>query len=147
MTELRTIEIDLDVHKQIEMSRRDFSETPNDVLRRLIKLDKGKPPANVKPPSPPRFPWCGKGVALPHGTQLKMEYNGRQHTGQIDDGAWLVEGKKYSSPSAAASAVALTKNGGRTNLDGWMYWKIRRPIDNAWFPLRVLRKKTKPRTF
>ena len=26
-------------------------------------------------------PWSGQGIALPHGTQLRMEYNGKTHSG------------------------------------------------------------------
>lgn len=147
MTELRTIEIDFDVHKIIETARRDFSETPNDVLRRLLELDEDNEPIDVKSFTPNGASWHGKGVTLAHGTELRMHYNGREHVGQISSGKWFVEGKLYSSPSAAASAVAVTKNGGRTNLDGWMYWKVLRPSDNALLPLRLLRRETKGRMF
>ena len=34
-----SIEIDLDVRKRIEAERQEFEETPNDVLRRLLKID------------------------------------------------------------------------------------------------------------
>lgn len=147
MAELRTIEIDFDVHKLIEMERRDFSETPNYVLRRLLELDEDMQPVDVKSSTPTGASWHGKGVILAHGTELRMHYNGREHVAHIRDGKWLVEGKLYSSPSAAASAVAVTKNGDRTNLDGWMYWKACRPEDNALLPLRLLRSETKGRTF
>ena len=38
MSTLRSIEIDLDVHKCLEAERQGFDEAPNDVLRRLLKL-------------------------------------------------------------------------------------------------------------
>lgn len=147
MTELRTIEIDIDVHKMIELERRDFTETQNAVLRRLLELDEGKQQIVNQTSTPTGASWHGKGVTLAHGTELRMHYNGREHVAHIRDGKWLVEGELYSSPSAAASAVAVTKNGGRTNLDGWMYWKVLRPSDNALLPLRLLRRETKGRMF
>ena len=41
--EYKSIEIDFDVHQIIELEKRDFFESENDVLRRLLKLDE-KPP-------------------------------------------------------------------------------------------------------
>ena len=35
----RSIDIDFDVHKKIELERRSFMESPNDVLRRLLALE------------------------------------------------------------------------------------------------------------
>jgi hypothetical protein len=69
-----------------------------------------------------------------------MEYNGRQHTGIITDGEWLVEGKRFKSPSAAAGGIAVTKDGNRTSLDGWIYWHVKRPGDSDWIAIRELRR-------
>ena len=138
MAETRSIEIDFDVHQKIELERKSFSETQNDVLRRLLGLN-GNSTETRKRESGGR-PWSGKGVTLPHGTKLRMEYNGRQHNGIIEDGIWLVEDKRYSTPSAAASGVAVTKDGKRTNLDGWIYWHAKRPSDANWSAIRGLRQ-------
>ena len=85
MSELRTIEIDFDVHQMIEMERQSFMESPNDVLRRLLKIGE-RSSGNSVPVSEGRS-WSGKGVTLPHGTELRMEYRGRQYSGVIDNGA------------------------------------------------------------
>ena len=42
MAEVRTIEIDFDIHKLIETERRSFAESPNMVLRRLLNLGEAK---------------------------------------------------------------------------------------------------------
>lgn len=136
MSELRTIEIDFDVHKIIELERTGFSETPNEVLRRLLKVN-GPSPTKPTTESAGR-PWSGKGVTLSHGTELRMEYNGRQYTGAIENGEWVVEGKRFRSPSAAAGGVAVTKNGKHTNLDGWIYWYAKRPGDKEWVAIKQL---------
>jgi len=137
MSEMRTIEIDFEVHKRIEMERKSFSETPNAALRRLLKIE-GQAPVAAAAPRQGRH-WAGKGVTLPHGTELRMEYNGRVHTGRIDNGRWLVEGKSFKSPSAAASGVALTKTGRHPSLDGWIYWQVKQPGETTWILLSQLR--------
>lgn len=137
MGELRTIEIDFDVHKKIEAERTSFSESPNDVLRRLLRL--GNATATEAAKGRGRS-WSGKGVTLPDGTELRMEYNGRRYAGTISDGEWLVEGKRFKSPSAAAGGVAVTKDGTHTRLDGWNYWSVKRPGDGDWIAIRTLRR-------
>lgn len=140
MNEFRTIEIDFEVHKRIEMERRNFSEMPNSVLRRILKIDEGKKAAEKPTPTPPGRPWSGKGVTLLHGTKLRMQYNGRQHIGLIDNGEWLVEDRRFKSPSAAAGGVALTRNGKHTKLDGWNYWEARQPGNQDWARIKDLRQ-------
>jgi hypothetical protein len=141
MTDRRAIEIDFDIHKRIEAARRSFSESDIIVLRRLLKID----PDDAAPPKANGHAgtgreWFGDGATLPHGTEVRMKYNGRLHTGQIDNGDWLVEGSRYNSPSAAAGGVGRTKKGGKTSLDGWLYWEAKRPGDREWVPIKSLRR-------
>lgn len=140
MPDQRTIEIDFDIHKIIELERNSFSETPNEVLRRLLKVNGKAPAPKAEPDTAAGRPWAGKGVTLPHGTEVRMEYNGRRYTGTINNGEWAVEGKRFKSPSAAAGGVALTKDGKRTNLDGWIYWYAKRPGDTDWVSIKQLRR-------
>ena len=138
MSDMRTIEIDFDVHRAIEMERRGFDEPANAALRRLLKL--GEPKQETPKSSLPEGrPWSGKGVTLPHGTELRMDYNGRVYTGHIDNGIWAVEGKKFDSPSGSASAVGITKKGTTTRLDGWVLWQVKRPGDARFRALSGLR--------
>ena len=136
MREMRTIEIDFDVHKAIELERASFSETENDVLRKLLKLGE----ASVTTPAAETggVPWSRKGVTLPHGTRLRMQYNGQQYSGTVENGEWVVEGERFTTPSGAASRVAVTKNGNHTSLDGWAYWYVKRPGDRDWIEIRQL---------
>ncbi len=140
MAETKAIEIDFDVHKLIESKRTSFAENPNAVLRRLLNL--GEPRdggADVNSSDRYRRAWTGKGVTLPAGTKLRMEYRGREHRGVIDNAAWVIDGQRFKSPSAAAGGVAVTKNGGRPSLDGWKYWQVKRPSDAEWVALATLR--------
>lgn len=150
MSPFRTIEIDFDLHKLIEAERQGFYDTPNDVLRRKLGLPDAKPDqdplerlgheahaaAEAKKGS-----WVGKGVMLPEGTQLRMQYNGHQHAGEIKEGEWFVGGQRFSSPSAAAGGAAKTKAGTKPSLDGWIYWEVKRPGDAEWLPIKTLRRK------
>jgi hypothetical protein len=88
------------------------------VLRRLLQLPQCTAPRPDKQIAVGTRLWSVDGVTLPHGTFLKMEYNGRQHQGQIVDGKWIIDGQEFESPSGAASGVALTKRGQKTRLDG-----------------------------
>ncbi|MFN3259726.1 MAG: hypothetical protein ACE37J_04115 [Pikeienuella sp.] len=148
MGQMRAIEVDFDVHQAIELERTGFEESPNDALRRLLKLPPkalgtttGSPISPQKTSLPGIRPWSGKGVELPHGTELRMEYNGQLFRGSIENGEWVIDGKRSNSPSAAAASVATTKKGTRPSLDGWKYWEIKRPNDAHWRKLGGLRGK------
>ncbi len=141
MGEFRAIEIDFDVHKLIEGERKSFSESPNDVLRRLLGLAAGAGLAGNSPSKGNKRSWVGEGVTLPHGTLVRMHYNGRQHSGQIADGKWVVDGHIFDSPSGAASGVAITRKGQKTRLDGWRHWEVHLPTAVDWAPLGELRPK------
>lgn len=138
---MRMIEIDFDIHRLIQLERRSFDEPDFVALRRLLKL--GPPAKEVMPDAGPKSlrPWSKGGVTLPHGTELRMEYNGILHLGRISDGAWEVEGHREKSPSGAASAVARTRDGSPVNVNGKAYWHIRRPGDTDWTPYADLKRK------
>ena len=135
---MRTIEIDFDIHKAIEMERRGFDEAPNAALRRLLKLPAAHEQERAAADSDGGG-WVGDGVRLPNGTLLRMSYSRRTHEGVIDRNAWLVEGRIFKSPSDAASGVARTRQGKRTRLNGWAYWEVVLPGTKEWLRLAELR--------
>ena len=143
MSQFRTIEIDFDVNKRIEIERENFTESPNDVLRRILGIGTSSIQNKVARTGKA---WSSQGVVLPHGTEIRMTYNGIEYSGEINDGIWLVDGEKHSSPSGAASSVAKTRRGSPTNLDGWKYWIIKRPGTTTWISLSdLLKAKNKPK--
>lgn len=139
MANYRTIEIDFDIHKRIELERTGFEETPNAVLRRLLGLpsDSGAAPARALEGKA----WEEEGVILPHGCRVRMYYDrGRQfYEGQISNGRWMVAGRVFDSPSGAASELATTKKGEKTKLNGWNYFEVRTSDEEDWTSLRLLR--------
>lgn len=147
MPQLRSIEIDFDIHRLIEGERKGFDEPPYLALRRLLGLP---PPTSVEPVQSSQenagSPWTDGRLSLDHGTLIRMEYDrGRQvYEGKILDGNWVVAGRTFDSPSGAASELAVTKRGESTKLNGWLYWKVKRATDKEWVPLRSLRPKVEP---
>lgn len=147
MTETRTIEVDFDIHKLIENERRSFLDSPNQALRRLLGLPEAKHFASATGGATENpdggKPWIGKGVTLPHGTRVRMQYNSIQYCGEISDGQWLVEENLFGSPSGAASGTAITKDGGKTKLDGWGLWSALRSGDTDWIKIDILRRNAR----
>src|SRR5918995_1985399 len=109
----RTIAIDMEVHKRIEAARLSFEESDNAILRRLLRVGEAQPAGAPEPAAPPRRAkgggaadggWSkigrhGRTVFLPNGTLLRAAYGGRTVEGEVRDGAWLVNGAAYNSPS------------------------------------------------
>lgn len=135
---MHSIEIDFDVYRLLALERRSFDESENATLRRLLKLGPASMDAG---PAEKLRPWVKGGLSLPHGTQLRMEYNGTLHLGRIADGAWEVDGHREKSPSGAACAVARSKDGARVNINGKNYWQVRRPGDTDWLPYASLKRR------
>lgn len=136
MNENRMIEIDLNIHKIIEDNRQSFSETENEILCRILKI---QAPAITQKNTPTGKAWMQKGVVLPHGTLLRAEYNGTVYSGIVENGVWIVEGKKFTSPSGAMR-IAHTKIGTTPSLNGWIYWEVKRPIDTKWIAIKSLKR-------
>jgi hypothetical protein len=146
MPQLQTIDIDWDIHQLIVAERASFEEPAYLALRRLLKLPDPKAAT-----SPERrgveggIPWTEDGVSVPHGSLARMEYlRGSQvYEGQFLNGKLVVNGVPYHSLSAAADALAVTKDGSKTSLNGWNYWKAKFPNETRWRSLRDLRQKAK----
>jgi hypothetical protein len=149
--EMKTIEIDFDIHRLIELERKGFDEPENAALRRLLKLPRLDAPSTDKKAvngsdeadtaAGIGVAWSWKGVVLPHGTQLRMDYRGQMVRGHVDQGKWVIDGKSYTSPSDAAGSSVVTKSGERPSLNGWVYWEVKRPNDGNWRKLQSLKPK------
>lgn len=148
----RRIDIDVEVHKRIESARLSFNETENVILRRLLGMDGDQLISLAEAPVPGTRAtgggvgeggWSktsrnGRNVFLPNGTKLRAAYAGKEMTGDIKRGMWVVEGQKFTSPSAALNAFARTHAGETVNLNGWRHWEVRVPGAQTWIRLGKL---------
>lgn len=130
-----TIDVDFEVFKELTVRRRSEAVTENEVIRDVLGLSKSaKHSKAVAPSDNGGIPWVSKGVVFPHGTEFRATYKGQQHTGMIQNGALVLNGKRFSSPSAAA--VAITSN----PVNGWMFWECLIPGTTKWKTIADLRK-------
>lgn len=136
------IDIDWDIHRMIEAERRAFDEPPYVALRRLLKLPEPVAPTHAAPADEGGLPWREDGVSVPHGSLARMFYQrGRQiFEGKFLNGNIVVNGKSFVSLSAAANALAETKDGKKTQLNGWNYWEALFPGEKKWRSLKQMRE-------
>ena len=150
---LQKIDVDWDIYRMIENERRGFDEPQYVALRRLLKLPELAPvSAAASEPAPASslgVPWVEDGVQVPHGARARMSYlrNTQHYEGQFLGGKLVVGSVGYSTLSAAANAVAVTKDGSRTQLNGWNYWEAQFPGETKWRSLKDMRDRVRPRVF
>ncbi len=146
---LRTIDIDWDIHKMIEAEREGFDEAPYLALRRLLGLaDRGAKAPDKElgtQNSPSEIPWTEDLVVVPHGSKARMlyDYGKQKFEGEFLDGLLIVGGKAYKSLSPAANDLAVTRNGSKTSLNGWKYWEVKFPGQETWLRLEDLRNEAR----
>lgn len=148
MQQLQKIDIDWDIHKLIETERRSFEEPPYVALRRLLKLPPPFVVASNTDDEEKGLPWIEDGVEVPHGSAAKMEYlRGAQvYEGKFLNGKLVINGRAFDALSAAANALAVTKDGTKPSLNGWIYWKAKFPGDSHWRSLFDLRERVRAGT-
>jgi hypothetical protein len=125
----KDITLDADLMRLIEQNRIFPTDTSLMVLRRLLKIDK--------------LPdgWFAQGVFLPNGTKIRMGYGDNPTmNGRIEAGRWVVAGRKFDSPSTAATAlVAKGRGRSKARVNGWLYWQVLKPGESDWALLDSLR--------
>lgn len=149
---MQQISIDFEVFKALTARRVHEQHSYNDVVRELLGLDSFvEPPEAIEglidnsgPVRDGRFGrgslldgalgFSARGIFLPNGTLLKATYKGRHYAAKIEHGNWLdPDGQSQSSPSAAAKSIT------GSNVNGLRFWQARRPDDQSWFRLDLLR--------
>ena len=130
---MNTIEIDFDVFKELTILRTSEEITYNDVLRGLLGLAHITS-QNISESTFNNKSWICKGVTFPHNTEFRSFYKGQYCYGKVDNGFLVVNGKKFNSPSPAASEI--TNN----LVNGWGFWECKFPGDNSWKIIKKLRK-------
>lgn len=141
------IEIDFEVFKQLTARLDSEQDSYNDVIRRLLSLPsanadalpgeldfKGRPDIRLGLGGLTSGVWFSN-VFFPERTQFRATYKGKTHRAQIIKSQWIDElGLPRTSPSDAASAIS------QTNVNGWRFWFVRRPDDEDWQRMDMLRR-------
>lgn len=121
------INVDFEIFKLITSRRSSESMSENDVLRDVFGLPQILQPSNVAAPiNMGELPCILKGVTFPHGTQFRHTHKGQQHSASIENGSFVMSGKKFSSLSGAA--VEITGN----PRNGWYFWECLLPQSTEW---------------
>jgi hypothetical protein len=130
---MAAIEVDFEVFKQLTVRRTSESMTENDVIRSLLGLHDTASKSAAGHESTSGNPWVCKGVVFPHGTEFRATYKGQLYSGVVAEGALVVQGKRFTSPSSAA--VAITGN----PVNGWRFWECLLPGRKHWKVIGELR--------
>ena len=139
-TDWKQIEINIEVHRALEARREAFHESYNDILLRVLEIENPQTRTQTERTSSAEEPvaWRRKGVTLPSGTRWRL-LNGSDHdSGEVANGYFRSRSQRYKSPSGLAMALYRTKEGRRTNLNGWRYIEVLRPQDKEWVLLNDL---------
>jgi hypothetical protein len=115
------IDVDFEVFKALTALRSDESVTYSDVLRQVLGINAPTSEPLTHNRADEGQPWVTKGVRFDHGTEFRARYKGLEYHGLVSDGALMVNGQRYNSPSAAGIAIT----GG--NVNGWRFWEARTP--------------------
>jgi len=71
---------------------------------------------------------------IPHGSQLRATYKGRQYNAEVRDGRVDWNGDRFSSLSSAAIAVIQSTGSKRPTENGWRFWEVKTPQSGRWRP-------------
>ena len=128
---MESIKTDSDMHDEIssqrffkKMSHRMASETS-------FEMDRIHPESSQNTIGD--ISWVVDGVEFPNGTEFRCKYKGYCYYGQVCEGALIINGKRFLSPSAAA--VTITRN----TVDGWLFWDCKLPGDSSWVNICALK--------
>lgn len=131
---MATINVDFEVYQQLTIRRRSESMTENEVIRELLGLSKPQQePKNDIGTGEKGVPWTSKGVSFPDGTEFRAAYKGQLYNAIVKNGALVLNGKRFSSPSAAAIEITGTP------VNGWRFWECLKQGDTEWKSIAMFR--------
>lgn len=129
---MATIDVDFEVYKALTVLRETEDVTPNDVLRRLLKLPSERVSSKKEVVG---SGWSYRGIVFPNGTMFRKTYKNKIYTAEVVNNQLLLDGKAMKSPSEAAMAVT------KTTVNGWTFWQCKFPDSSRWLALSRLRAK------
>jgi hypothetical protein len=76
------------------------------------------------------MPWVTDKAVFPHGTEFRGKFKGSFYPAIVDNGALVITGRRFVSPSAAASSITQ-----KTKIDGWVFWEYKQSETGSWVSL------------
>ena len=132
-----SIKIDIEVFKLIQNNLLSFDETPNDILRRLLGLDKKAEKAQVSTGKNVHSDYfvLGKAgeVKLKIGTELRIYYKGLTFSVTVTKGGFEYKNEVFKSPSGVTDHVV------GYSTDGWKLLHYQNSQTGKWEPITNLR--------
>ncbi len=132
---MRTIEVDFDVYKALTLRRPSENVTENDVLRELLKLPPKRPSTAPAGDGSSPGDWVAKGIRFPAGTEFRANYKGQTYLARVDNGALVLNGERFDTPSSAAMSIS------KGPVNGWTFWECRLPGQASWQMIKTLRDR------
>jgi len=121
---MHRIEVDFEVWRELTSRRESEEVSYNDVLRKMLTLPPGAKPGAEETPAGEGLTM--RGMLFPAGTKFRATCKGRRYSGEIIDGALVVNGERYQSPSRAGKALM------GYNVNGWHFWQVKLPGSGEW---------------
>jgi hypothetical protein len=133
---MRTIEVDFDVYKALTARRPSEDVTENDVLRELLRLPTARQ-RNVPLTVPTEGDWMAKSIRFPVGTEFRASYKGQTYLARVENGALVLNGERFDTPSSAAMSIT------KSPVNGWTFWECRFPGQASWQMIKTLRTRSR----
>lgn len=131
---MRTIQITDETYARLQQRAKAFEDTPEDVIRRL--LDPGGEGTWATPASHTQSSSGADLVShvgrVPHGSELRARYKGKEYNAVVQDGRVLWNGRTYTSLSSAAVGVINSTGSTRGTENGWRFWEVLTPDSDSW---------------
>jgi hypothetical protein len=136
------IDVSFERWKALTALLRDENDSYDAVIKRLIEdsANDGRPAGadDSKRRQPLASGDSGayfKDVFLPNGTELRATYKGKTYFAEISDSKWIDCESREPRTSPSQAAYSITNR----NVNGWLFWVVKKPGDDGWRTLNALR--------
>jgi hypothetical protein len=128
---MESIKTDSDLRGEIPSQQSSKKMSHSEVTETSFRMDPIHPKSSKTAVG--NVSWVVDGVAFPNGTEFRCKYKGYSYYAHVYNGALMINGKKFLSPSAAA--VSITRN----SIDGWLFWDCKLPGNSSWVNICALK--------
>ncbi len=76
------------------------------------------------------------GAVFSHGTEFRGKYKGYYYQAKVENGALVLNGRRFLSPSAAAFSITR-----EPALEGCFFWECKDSVHESWASMSSLQEK------